>query len=123
MLEDAQGLVDCQVMQTFTFCLANRLYSGCSTVGPIKSSRWATSYACENLKQDFNGNVCRCKEERRHSMSPWSFQQIMLTYLRDLLRGPLRGAPVESMPIVNEPVECSHGLLYGRVDIWSVCEH
>lgn len=47
----------------------------------------------------------------------------MLKYLGDLLRSPLRGAPVECMTVVDEPVEGSHSFFNGRVDVWSVCEH
>ena len=37
-----------------------------------------------------------------------------LVRLRELLRGPVRGAPVQRVALVDEPVEAAHGLLDGR---------
>lgn len=41
-------------------------------------------------------------------------------HLGDLLRRPLRSAPIVGISVVDEPVEAPDCLLYGSLNVWSV---
>src|SRR5690348_8422330 len=54
---------------------------------------------------------------RRQMMSPGD-----RIGLRDLLGIPLGGSPVENLALLHERVHRAHGLLDGRVDVWTMAE-